>query len=1035
MNQLPPPPPFVSGRSVRFLASGPYRTLVDGRGIGFSSFGSCALTPSWPSGPSGGSRVYFQEPETGLLWSSDGPPRQASPNASWKPGVIGVSGETLETSTLREVCLVEGMDLELHYITLRNLARHTRHFEITTAIDVALNDPAAHAAHPVFSKLFLETEFAEPQRCLLVRRRPRSPHERYPLMFHALSGAELCGYETDRVRFWGRGSTPGIPYVLERGHALSGTTGSVLDPVLALRALVTVKPGQDAQMIFVIGAAADRSTVLERVRRIGERDWALDIRSEAETSAREDLRRLELSENDAAYLQAFGGAVLRGEPSLRVQLNDGAAFDPGGLAPLSLGPDVPWIVFHAGADAGRERMLQACRYWKGLGLPIRIMVIASGALSSREPQEDGYQLVMSDGLSRETLALLDGGSRVVIRDRFPVLYEPGAHGATPISVDRKIAAITLPRSTLDFDNGTGGFTPDRTEYVIRVSREDGHLVLPPRPWINVIANETFGFLTSETGAGTTWNGNSREHRLTPWANDPLLDPLSEAFYVRDEATGAFGSILPMPSPAGAYESHVGWGYSTWRARLLDLDIETTAFVPRRDPLKITRVRLENHGDRPRKVSLFSYYRLILCGWSTEATPHIHTALDQVSGAVLARHVMSPRGDCRAFAALAADETGPVHVTADRRGFLGDAGDLSRPDAVAGHRSLDGRVGSGLDPCIAQQAQLDLPPGGVREIAFLFGEGATLEDVRELVARYRSVTTIEQALADVREFWTEGVAGVNVSTPVPELDVLVNGWLPYQTLSCRIWGRSALYQSGGAYGFRDQLQDAAALVHLWPEMTRAQILLHAAHQFEEGDVLHWWHPPESRGLRTRFADDLLWLPYVTAGYIEATGDRSVLEERVGFRRGRLLKEGEDEAYIPTEASENVADVYEHCTRAIDRSLGLGVHGLPLFGTGDWNDGMNRVGREGRGESVWMGFFLCSVFDAFLPFCDARGDADRAARYHAHRESLHVALNEGGWDGAWYRRGYYDDGTPLGSAAGDECRIDALAQAWAVLSGVA
>ena len=1035
MNPLPPAPRLDSRRSVRVLAGGSYRVLLDGCGNGFSSFQDTALTTPWLSGPSGGSRFFFQEPEAGLLWSSDGPSRSGEWRAQWTPGVVSISGEAHETAILREVFLVGDLDLELHSVALRNLSTRTRCFEITSVVDVALNDPAAHAAHPVFSKLFLETEFRAREACLLVRRRPRSPLERHPWMFHAQSGTDLCGCETDRGRFWGRGSTPGLPFMLERGQELSGTTGCVLDPVLALRVRVTVKGGQEARVVFAIGAARDRSTALEHARLICDPDRAQGIRSKAETSAREELRRLELSVDDAAYLQALGGAVLRGEPALRAPLGDGAVFDSGMLARFGLDPERPWIVFHAGQQGLHPRMLQACRYWRTLGLPIRVIVIGSEGLSSREPREEGYELVTPADLSGEAMRSLEGGARAVIRDSFPDLDDADDQNPTPISVDAEIGAVMWPRPSLAFDNGTGGFTTDHTEYVIRLPRENGHLILPPRPWINVVANPDFGFLMSETGAGTTWNGNSREHRLTPWANDPLLDPPSEAFYVRDETTGAFGSILPMPYPAGAYENHVGWGYSTWRAQLFDLDLETTVFIPRNDPLKITRVRLENRGNRSRRVSLFSFYRLILCAGSIETTQRIHTVLGDASGAVFARHATSSQGDCRAFAALAGSQTVPVHVTADCRTFLGHAGDLSRPHAIASGSVLDGRTGSGLDPCIAQQAVLELPPGATREIAFLFGEAATREKAEALIERYRSMDAVEQAFADVRGFWTRLLGGVQVQTPSPELDVLVNGWLAYQTLSCRLWGRSALYQSGGAYGFRDQLQDAAALVHLRPELTRAQILLHAAHQFEEGDVLHWWHPPESRGLRTRFADDLLWLPFVTAGYIETTGDHALLDERVGFRRGRLLALDEDEAYIPTVPSPSEASLYEHCCLAIDRSLKVGAHGLPLFGTGDWNDGMNRVGREGCGESVWMGFFLVSVIDAFLPFCDTRGDKERAARYRAHRESLRVALNDAGWDGAWYRRGFYDDGTPLGSAAGDECRIDALAQAWAVLSGVA
>ncbi len=375
-------------------------------------------------------------------------------------------------------------------------------------------------------------------------------------------------------------------------------------------------------------------------------------------------------------------------------------------------------------------------------------------------------------------------------------------------------------------------------------------------------------------------------------------------------------------------------------------------------------------------------------------------------------------------------------TTDRRAFIGLHRDASTPAALDPGARLDGRCGPGLDPCLAQQLRIDLEPGQTAVCAFLLGEAADEEALAALAKRYRGPKAIEAALEGARGFWSDLTARIQVETPRPEIDLMLNGWLLYQNLGCRIWARSAFYQSGGAFGYRDQLQDAAALAAIRPDLTREQILLHAGQQFVEGDVLHWWHPaPMGRGLRTRFSDDLLWLPAITAHYIQVTGDQAILHERAPFLTAEPLAPGEDEAYLRPVASGEVADLYEHCCRALDRSLTRGAHGLPLMGTGDWNDGMNRVGREGRGESVWLGFFLYRILGDFQPFCEARSDRGRAARFRDYRTSLATALQAGGWDGAWYRRAYYDDGTPLGSAQDAECRIDALAQSWAVISGAA
>src|SRR5438067_3609104 len=561
---------------------------------------------------------------------------------------------------------------------------------------------------------------------------------------------------------------------------------------------------------------------------------------------------------------------------------------------------------------------------------------------------------------------------------------------------------------------------------------------PPLPWINVVANERCGFLVSESGAGYTWSRNSQANRLTPWFNDPVTDPHGEAFYIRDEETGAFWSPLPGPAPAPCvYEVRHGFGYSRFLCTNAGLEHETTLFVPETDPVRIVRLRLTNRGAGHRRLSLVSYHRLVL-GSVPDAASAVVTAHDAEHDVLQARNPQANefRGGIAFSAVVTGAEVEARRFTCDRAYFIGRNRSLCDPAALRPGVDLNDGCGAGLDPCFAQQLRLTLAPGQSAEFAFLLGECPGDEALRDSVARYRQPGAVPRALEQVQRHWRALLSAISVETPVPAIDVMLNGWLVYQNLTCRIWARSAFYQSGGAYGYRDQLQDAAALVHHRPGLTRAQILLHARHQLVEGDVLHWWHPePIERGLRTRFSDDLLWLPYVTSHYVRTTGDFSVLEEAAPFLTARSLEPGEDEAYLAPELAAESADVYEHCCRALDRSLTRGAHGLPLMGTGDWNDGMNRVGREGRGESVWLGFFLFFVLGEFIPLCERRGDRERARRYGAYRADVQAALETAGWDGEWYRRAYYDDGTPLGSAANDECRIDLLAQAWAVISGAA
>ncbi len=596
-------------------------------------------------------------------------------------------------------------------------------------------------------------------------------------------------------------------------------------------------------------------------------------------------------------------------------------------------------------------------------------------------------------------------------------------------------AKAASRESLQFFNGYGGFSEAGDEYVVRIDRTPDGVRLPPQPWTNVVANPAAGFVASERGLGFSWTGNSRENRLTPWFNDPVRDPAGEALYLRDEARGVFWSPTPGPIPgAGGYEVRHGFGRTAWRHESQGLAQEVLALVPREDPVKLMRLRVSNAAPEARRISVVFYAEWVLGERrSTEAPATVTEAVGEAI--ILASNPARESGLRTAFAAAIGPAELGRSLTADRASFLGRWGSPERPKALRADAELNGRTGSGLDPCAAFQLSTSIPPGGTHEWTFLLGEAENRAAAFRLVERYGSPDAVEAAREAAGAFWGELLGGVQSKTPSPALDLLLNGWLAYQNLSCRVWARSAFYQSGGAFGFRDQLQDAAALLPLRPSLTREQILLHAAHQFEEGDVLHWWHPPAGRGLRTRFSDDLLWLPYVTLHYLEASGDTAVLAEPVRFLTARELEPGEDEALLLPADSGQRASLYEHCCRALDRSLTRGSHGLPLIGSGDWNDGMNRVGRLGRGESVWLGFFLHTILQRFSVLADRRGDSARAQRYREYLESLGAALQETGWDGEWYRRGYYDDGTPLGSAESDECRIDALAQAWAVLSGVA
>jgi len=1027
------------------LADGDYSIMVTAAGTGFSQCRDQLLT-RWDGDPiqdAHGLFFYLRDLDRGKVWSAGHQPMRSRPDhylAAFEDGrAILRRGDDGILSTL-EIAVIPGGQAEARRLTLVNTTALARRIEVTSYLEAVLNEREADLAHPGFSKLFVQTEWLPEERLLLARRRPRSSEERPRWIYHWICAPGPLEFETDRAAFLGRGRGAGDPQAL--AGPLSGSVGNVLDPVLALRCVVDLPPGATRVVAFGLGFADEREAALGVSARYGEGAAFEEAFQAAARHARVEREELGLSAGQARDLDQVAVDLWYN----RVEAaTEGTA--PGTVLPRVKGLDPspaegPFVLVPlAGQDpAGLlARLEQARVHWRRKGFRPFVLILGSQAPlpgpAGLWEGPDPCAYLTEGELSPAERATLERRATLVVNGDFPRPLPLGA-GASPEARWRPLRGRDVepgPSIPTVLDNGWGGFVPDGTEYLIRIRpRPDGYPDLPPMPWSNVIANETFGFLTTERGPGTTWGANSRLHRVTPWFNDPVADPAPEAFYLRDEDSLEYWSPTPGPVASGlpCLVRH-GFGTTSWETRGPGLEQEVTTFAARLEPLKFTRVRLRNTGGGKRKLSLFWYAHLALGDSPAPATPWVDTAREPEG--LLAWNLQDrPLRGQVAFAAVTPGRDRRTFTT-DRSAFLGRFGSLDRPRAVTCGTGLDGALGARPDPCFAFQLELELEPGESRDYVFLCGEAGDAAQARRLLVTYGESSAAERELEDVRAFWRETLGRVHLQSPDPALDFMVNGWLPYQNLTCRMWGRTAYYQSGGAFGFRDQLQDAAALIYLLPDLTRRQILLHAAHQFVEGDVLHWWHPPIEQGIRTRFSDDLLWLPYLTAFYLQSTGDWGLLDEEVPYLTARLLGPEEDEAYLAPTDSGQRGDLYEHCCKALDRSLGrFGVQGLPLMGTGDWNDGMNRVGRGGQGESVWMGFFLYAILDGFLPLCERRGDASRAAGYRGRMAELALALESAGWDGEWYRRAYYDDGTPLGSAGNEECRIDCLAQAWAVIS---
>jgi cellobiose phosphorylase len=726
-----------------------------------------------------------------------------------------------------------------------------------------------------------------------------------------------------------------------------------------------------------------------------------------------------------------------------------------------------------------RQLVQAHAYWRLKGLAVDLVIwnedhagyrqalqdqilglIAAGIEAHLTDRPGGIFVRSAEHMPAEDRTLFQTVARVIITDTqgtlksqasrhlarearsMPALLQATAQPAAVVALARPTAGaagtVAAPGAGLQFFNGLGGFSADGREYLISTTVAAGVAQRStPLPWVNVIANARFGTVISESGSAYTWSENAHEFRYTPWSNDAVSDTPGEAIYLRDEESGAFWS--PTALPCGGDGLHVtrhGFGYSVFEHTQDGIASELTVFVDVEAAIKFSQLRVRNHSGRSRKLSATGYVEWVLGDLQSKSAMHVSTEIDPHSGAILARNPYNPEfGDRMAFFdADGATRAHGVSVSGDRREFIGRNGSLRNPAAL--HRvALSNRVGAGLDPCAAVQIPFDLADGQERVVIFRLGAAGRrgMDDARVMVQHLREPHALQGALQTVHDYWHKTLGVVQLQTPDAALNVLANGWLLYQTLACRLWARTGFYQSGGAFGFRDQLQDAMALVHAEPRLLREHLLRCAARQFSEGDVQHWWHPPQGRGVRTHCSDDYLWLAQASCRYVLATGDTAVLQESTPFLQGRALNAEEDSYYDLPTITEERATLYEHCVRAIRHGLRKGVHGLPLMGSGDWNDGMNLVGLKGQGESIWLAFFLFDTLQRFSPLASAVGDTAFADECLSEAELLRQAIEQHGWDGAWYRRAYCDDGTPLGSAANDECQIDSISQSWAVLSG--
>jgi cyclic beta-1,2-glucan glucanotransferase len=1066
--------PDIASPRIHLLSNGPCSVMVTNSGGGYLRWLDLDIT-RWRADATcdvPGTVCYIRDLESGTIWSNTHQPvRSPERHYTWSftPDKAEFRRRSGPCETFTEIVVSAEDNAEVRRLTLVNTSRKSCRLELTTYLELALAPHRADRAHPAFNKLFIETEWLPHCQALLARRRLRAPDEQPIWAAHLIvaESSSITGrteFETDRAEFLGRGRTVENPVALSR--RLTNRVGAVLDPIFSLRRQVTILPNERCQFVLVTVVADSRDAVIGLVERYTEFHTCARAFETAWTHSQLEMRRLHIRPGDVQTFRQLAAHILFPQAQLRPPAARLGRRVEGqrALWRQGISGDLPIVVVMIGhvrdVEVVRE-ILTAHTFWHLRGLKVDLVLVSEELASYEEPlaadlrrlieaqahltgvdQPGGVYLRSTTKISKEELMALHAAARVVVIASRGTLRQQLA-AATPVVAKpqllspgrqfREEPSAPLPFMELNYFNGLGGFTEDGKEFVIYLAPDQQ----TPLPWVNIMANSKFGALVSESGAEFVWGSNSQNDRLTPWLNDPISDPPGTAIYIRDDDLGVVWSPTPQPiREHDAYRARHGQGYTAFEHNSHAIEQTLLSFVPVDDaggglPVRLQRLRLRNSSSRRRRLTITSYATLVLGSHLEETGMHVVTKWDLQSQSLFGRNSFEPELSKRV--AFATSTPTPVSFTGDRTAFIGRNHSLRYPVAME-HQRLTGDSGAGLDPCAAVQVLVEIDPQETAEVTFLLGQADDEEKARSLLNRFRDPANVEAALQETGRWWDRLLSTIQVETPELSTNFLLNRWLLYQTLSCRVWGRSALYQSSGAYGFRDQLQDVMGLVHAAPEIARAHILRAAARQFVEGDVQHWWHPDSGAGVRTRISDDLLWLPFVTAHYVRTTGDASILDQLVPFLEGKPLEAQQTESFSIPIVSHTEATLLEHCRRAIAHSTTAGLHGLPLIGGGDWNDGLNRVGLGGKGESVWLAWFQICVFNDFAELLALSELHEEAKACRKRAVQLGRTVDAQAWDGKWYRRGYFDDGTPLGSKKNAEARIDSLPQTWAAISGV-
>ncbi len=1057
---------------VNVLSNGNYTVFITDRGTGFSKV-KTAFISRWREDvtvDAYGMFFYIRNVETNSIWSATFAPFNVMPmryeaNFSISGANFKRYDENIETETKIVVSSID--NAEIRNISIKNRNNKTSFIEVTSFFEVILTKLSDDIAHPAFSNLFIKTEFLEEENCLIAYRRPISESQKglWNACTVLVDGQRIepVEYETDKLQFIGRGGSVSNPDIIMRNKPLTNTVGAVLDPILSLRVKVKIEHGKVAKISFINIVSDTYDGIFEvlakfKNQKAVESQFKLSI-----TKNQVLLKHLNFTSSEYQLFYEIISHIMFISP-LKRQFQEYIQNSYKGQSSLwtyGISGDYPIILveIQENSEIGiLYEILQVYDFFKTKDIRVDIVILCkeensytnsllsfiSETISFNCHVGDlknvmcGLYILNNNTVPREDVFLLYAVARVVfVGESGKLINQISNSNGKPLTKsfqriqqkrekqENKNSVLTLKMPQLEYFNGLGGFNTEKDEYTIMLGKGQN----TPMPWCNVIANQGFGFIVSESGAGYTWSENSREFKLTPWSNDPVSDFSQEIIYLHDRDNDHVFSMTPCPlRDEASYLIYHGFGYSKFEHVSNDIHQSLLQFVPINESVKISVVRLKNLISETKKINLTYYVRPVL-GVSDQKTASNIITYKNEDKTILVENRYNDEFPGRI---MFVDMSLAVQsFTCDRQEFFGFGG-YKNPQGLSKNK-LSCSIGTGFDPCVAMQTEVDLKSEQEVVIILLLGASKDLKSISGIIKKYKNVQNVNESLLEIKKFWEKRLGTIKVNTPDNSMNIMLNGWLLYQIISCRLWARTGFYQSGGAYGFRDQLQDCLAVLNIWPSVVKDQILLHAKHQFIQGDVLHWWHEPQGKGTRTRISDDLLWLPYVLIEYVEKTGDYKILIKEIEFVDDEELKANEDERYIKPKITDKKASLYDHCILAIERALKFGSHGIPLIGSGDWNDGMNAIGTEGKGESIWLGWFLYAIINRIIPIAEALGDLNLVVRYNMLSKQIVENIENNGWDGNWYKRAYFDNDAPLGSIINSECIIDSISQSWAVISG--